>query len=93
MSLKGEGGTTELLYERREEGTRVERRRWSGRTRRLALLLAVTALCAAAYLAGIWYGTQTRMTCVVHAPDRIECGTGVIPPAQVPATSKDTGRA
>jgi hypothetical protein len=92
VSPKGEGGTTELSYGR-TEGSRVGGTHWSRRKRRLLMLLAVSALCGAAYLAGIWYGTQMRMTCVVHTPNRIECGTGVVPPAQTPASSPETGRA
>ena len=77
MSLKGEGGTTELLYGR-GEGIRAAR----SQRGRMVLLLAVTLLCGVAYLAGVWYGMQGRMTCVVTGAGQMQCSTGDLPPAQ-----------
>jgi hypothetical protein len=49
---------------------------WAGRLRRPLLLIAVTALCGAAYLAGIWSGMKTDFTCVASKPGLIVCGSG-----------------
>ncbi len=56
----------------------VRRREQAGHhlRRRLLLLSAVTLLCGAAYLAGLWSGTQTDMTCSVTRPGVIECSSG-----------------
>jgi len=71
------------------EGERAFRRRGAGlglRWRRLGLFLAVTLLCGAFYLAGVWVGAG-RMTCVYTEPGVIVCGQGGEPPA-APAPSK-----
>jgi hypothetical protein len=57
---------------------------WVGRLRRPLLLIAVTALCGLAYLAGIWSGMRTDFTCVASKPGLIVCGSGDDAPA-VPA--------
>jgi hypothetical protein len=49
---------------------------WVGRLRRPLLLIAVTALCGLAYLAGIWSGMKTDFTCVTSKPGLIVCGSG-----------------
>ena len=41
---------------------------WVGRLRRPLLLIAVTMLCGACYLAGIWSGMKTDFTCVTAKP-------------------------
>jgi hypothetical protein len=55
---------------------------WVGRLRRPLLLVAVTMLCGAAYLAGIWSGMKTDFTCVSSKPGLIVCGSGKDAPAQ-----------
>jgi hypothetical protein len=47
-------------------------------------MIAVTALCGAAYLAGIWSGMKTDFTCVTSKPGVIVCGSAGDAPA-VPA--------
>ncbi len=54
----------------------------AGRLRRPLLVLAVALLCGAAYLAGIWTGTSTNVTCNVTGPGHIVCGSD---PSQLPA--------
>ena len=48
----------------------------------MLLLLAVMLLCGLAYLAGVWYGTQGRMTCVVTGAGQMQCSTGNVPRTQ-----------
>lgn len=75
---------TELRFEGGE--VRAEgRSAWTGRLRRPVLLVAVTLLCGAAYLAGVWYGTQGGITCTVSSPGRIVCGDADAPPPAQPA--------
>ena len=57
---------------------------WVGRLRRPLLLIAVTMLCGACYLAGIWSGMKTDFTCVAANAGVIVCGSGDDAPA-VPA--------
>lgn len=66
---------------------------WTGRLRRPLLLLAVTLLCGAAYLAGVWYGMQGEITCTVTRPGLLECGTGgdATPPAQPMRPPQESG--
>jgi hypothetical protein len=49
---------------------------WVGRLRRPLLLIAVTVLCGAAYLAGIWSGMKTDFTCVMSKPGLMVCESG-----------------
>jgi hypothetical protein len=55
----------------------------------------VTMLCTATYLAGVWYGTQGRMTCTVTSPGEIHCSTddGARPPAQPEQPQSESGTA
>jgi hypothetical protein len=65
------------------------------RLRRPLLLLAVTLLCGAFYLAGIWSGMHGRMTCVESNPGVMVCSSGDDAPAvprPAPAATK-TGSA
>ena len=62
---------------------------WVGRLRRPLLLIAITMLCGASYLAGIWSGMKTDFTCVTSKPGLIVCGSGDDAPA-VPATPAPT---
>lgn len=55
--------------------------RLGGRPRVYGLLFAVTLLCGLAYLAGIWTGMQTSVTCTTVAQGQIVCGTDGLPPA------------
>jgi hypothetical protein len=64
------------------EGVRVDRPARAGHLRRPLLVFAVAVLCGAAYLAGIWTGTTTNITCNVTGPDRIVCGSD---PSRLPA--------
>jgi hypothetical protein len=57
----------------------------------MLVLLAVTLLCGLAYFAGVWYGTQGRMTCVVTNAGQMQCSTGEVPPAQI--TRPESGTA
>lgn len=69
------------------EGERAFRRRGAGlglRWRRLGLFLAVTLLCGAFYLAGVWVGAG-RMTCVYTDAGVIVCGQGETPPPVEPS--------
>ena len=52
------------------EMARGGRPAWVGRLRRPLLLIAVTVLCGASYLAGIWSGMKTDFTCVTSKPGR-----------------------
>lgn len=61
--------------------TRLDRSGRTVRLRRPALLLAVTILCGAAYLLGIWTGTKTNITCATTAPGQIVCTSDGVPPA------------
>lgn len=72
---------SELVDKGEVRGGRPER---VGRLRRPLLLIAVTVLCGAAYLAGIWSGMKTDFTCVTSKPGLIVCGSGDDAPA-VPA--------
>jgi hypothetical protein len=67
----------------------------TGRLRRLLLLLAVTLLCGAAYLTGVWYGMQGGMTCSVTGPGLIECRAGgdAPSPAEPEAPPRESGSA
>jgi hypothetical protein len=67
----------------------------TGRLRRLLLLLAVTLLCGASYLAGVWYGMQGGMTCTVTGPGLIECRAGgdAPPPTEPTAPPREPGSA
>ena len=62
---------------------------WVGRLRRPLLLIAITMLCGAFYLAGIWSGMKTDFTCVTTEPGLIVCGSGADAP-DVPATPAST---
>ncbi len=55
---------------------RTSRPEWVGRLRRPLLLLVITILCSAAYLAGIWTGMNTHVTCNVSGPGAIVCRDG-----------------
>ena len=60
---------------------------WTARLRRPVLLVAVTLLCGAAFMAGIWFGAQGGIACVVTEPGTIVCGApGEAPPVQPAAT-------
>jgi hypothetical protein len=75
------------------EGERAFRRRGAGlglRWRRLGLLLVVTLLCGAFYLAGIWVGAG-RMTCVYTEPGVIVCGQDEPPLAPEPSKAARSG--
>jgi hypothetical protein len=65
---------------------------WVGRLRRPLLLIAVTMLCGACYLAGIWSGMKTDFTCVTSKPGLIVCGSGddapAVPMNPAPVTTK-----
>ena len=65
---------------------------WVGRLRRPLLLIAVTVLCSAAYLAGIWSGMKTDFTCVTSKPGLMVCGSGndapTLPARPAPSTPK-----
>ena len=65
---------TELQFDG-GEALRRDRPAWVGRLRRPLLLLVITILCGAAYLAGIWTGMGTHVTCVTTSPGRIVCGS------------------
>ncbi len=60
------------------EGVRAPRREVRKRLLRYAMLLGVTLLCGAFYLAGIWTAAG-RTTCVLTDPGVLVCG--VAPPA------------
>ena len=69
----------------------VGRSRPKVRLRRPLLLIAVTLLCGASFFAGIWFGTQARITCTVSSPNLIVCEPdGGTPP---PARSHESGSA
>jgi hypothetical protein len=83
---------TELSFDG-GEGVQGDRPAWAGHLRRPALILAVAVLCAAAYLAGLWTGTNTNIACTTTGPGQIVCAsdgsqlpTPVVParPAQPP---------
>jgi hypothetical protein len=57
------------------------------RLRRLAVLLSVTLLCGASYLAGIWMGARGT-TCVATEPGVLVCGPDV---RDVPAGTSRRG--
>ena len=80
----------ELGYDRGDV-RQVGRSRSRIRLRRPLLLIAVTLLCGASFLAGIWFGTQARITCTVSSPDLIVCEPGADAPA--PARSQESGSA
>jgi hypothetical protein len=65
------------------------------RLRRPLLLLAVTLLCGAFYLAGIWSGMHGHLRCVESNSGVLVCGTGDdIPTTPQPApAAQDTGSA
>jgi hypothetical protein len=66
---------------------RGDRPAWVGYLRRPLLVLAITLLCGAAYLFGIWTGMNTNVTCVTTAPGRIVCDSdGSKLPAPLPPT-------
>ena len=76
------------------EVVRGGRPAWVGRLRRPLLLLAVTMLCGAAYLAGIWSGMKTDFICVASKPGLIVCGSdGKVPavPAEPQPAPRKTG--
>jgi hypothetical protein len=52
--------------------------------RRFAVLLAVTLLCGASYIAGIWMAARTT-TCVASGPGVLVCGTSPAAPPKAPA--------
>lgn len=68
---------------------------WTSRLRRLRLVVAVTLLCGAAYIAGVWYGMQGGMTCTVSSPSVIVCGSDAdaTPPAQPTSPPQESGSA
>jgi hypothetical protein len=75
---------------------RASRPEWVVRLRRPLLLLVVTILCAGAYLAGIWTGMNTHVTCNVSGPGAIVCGDGADsspPPAPTPPPQNPTASA
>ena len=78
-----------------EELRQNDRSVWTGRMRRLALLVAVTLLCGAAYIAGVWYGMQGGITCTVSSPTVIVCGSDAdaTPPARPTSPARDSGSA
>jgi hypothetical protein len=58
------------------------------------LLLLVTLLCGAAYLAGIWTGTKAHITCTTITPGRLECSSGAPgTPTQPPLREPEQGSA
>jgi hypothetical protein len=75
------------------EGEGVIRRRGAGlglRWRRIVLLVVVTLLCGAFYMAGVWVGAG-RMTCVYTDSGVIVCGQGDTPPQTKPSKSVRKG--
>ncbi len=84
MQCKGDGGLTELQFDG-GEALRGDRPAWVVLLRRPLLLLVVTVLGGAAYLAGIWTGVDTHATCVTTGPGLIVCGRDKSePPTQAP---------
>jgi hypothetical protein len=85
----------ELLVGMDERAPAGERTRWRPRPGRLLLLLAIAALCCAAYLAGVWYGTSGRMTCTVTGSGEMRCSTdaGEPAPAQPELSPPESGTA
>jgi hypothetical protein len=76
------------LTELQIEGGGVRRLGRVQRARRLRwylLALAVTVLCGATYLLGIWVGMRTHVTCTTTSPGQIVCATGEIPNVPQPA--------
>jgi hypothetical protein len=71
------------------------RHEWARRLRRPLLVVAVTVLCGAFYLAGIWSGMHGRMTCTMSSPTQLVCGTDAdeTPPAQPAEPSQETASA
>jgi hypothetical protein len=68
------------------EEVRGGRPDWVGRLRRrFLLLLAVTALCCVAYLAGVWSAMNTHITCNVSGHATIVCGDTSDPAPAPPA--------
>jgi hypothetical protein len=63
---------------------------WVGHVRRPLLVLAVAVLCAAAYLAGIWTGMSTHVTCTATGSGQIVCGDGVRPAPTPPGSPRTT---
>jgi hypothetical protein len=54
---------------------RAGRPGWVRHLRRPLVLVVVTLLCCAAYLAGIWYGTNGGFTCTTSQQGVIQCGS------------------
>jgi hypothetical protein len=73
------------------EVVRADRPEWVGRLRRPLLLLVITIICGAAYLAGIWTGMNTHVTCNVAGPGAIVCsdGSDSSPPAAPAPTPEE----
>ncbi|HEX4746674.1 MAG TPA: hypothetical protein VFU99_07310 [Gaiellaceae bacterium] len=72
---------------------RVGRPGWARLVRRPLVLLAVTLLCCAAYLAGIWYGTQGGITCTTSQQGVIQCGDHAgtpLPAEPAPAAPRES---
>jgi hypothetical protein len=73
------------------EVVRGDRPAWVGRLRRPLLLLVITIMCGAAYLAGIWTGVNTNVTCATTSPGRIVCSNDESQlPAPPPAEPSQT---
>jgi hypothetical protein len=64
---------------------------WTGHLRRPLLVLAIAVLCAVSYLAGIWTGMNTHITCVASSPGQIVCGDGAQQPP--PPVAPESGTA
>ncbi len=74
------------------QAVRAERLEWVGRFRRWLLLFVIALLCGAAYLAGIWTGMNTHVTCAATGAGQIVCADGEqVPPAEpAPASPAQT---
>jgi len=74
------------------EVVRADRPEWVGRLRRPLLLLAIAVVCGAAYLAGIWTGMNTNVTCTTTGPGQIVCASDStqLPPPAPPAEPAPT---
>jgi hypothetical protein len=93
VSDKGEGGLAELGIDGGEL-QHAGRRGWVRHLRRPLVLVAVTLVCCAAYLAGIWYGTRGGFTCTTSQQGVIQCGSDAgtpLPAEPTPAPPSEPG--